>query len=416
MPDKPYPMDEMDDLGLELTSSERMHRMKKLMRQLYQEEEAVSTVKLPPIKSKSLIVILSVSAIVVLIVTTFYNFNRFIAAEEQVLSSRGHIHDALQRRSNLFGNLVNLTLNHAMLEQEVFRYVSDGRIGLMGQQLPNTLSNLLPPAGTPPAEALSRLFGLVEQYPDIKTSTTYQQLMDKLMDIENLISKRRDEYNTEVKVYNTMVTSFPWWVMAKIMGFKRYPYFTAEPGPDNMNMELDANKFMRLIPEMEFGKTPHKESHSTGSQGEAHPGKDAPHLEKWGNPLGMPHPPGVEPPKVEPPAPAKEPVKTPGPASAVKTPGPASAVKTPEPAAAVKTPEPAAAVKTPEPASAVKTPEPAPATQPLAALAKPAESAPAMAEVPGTPWPAPSPVAEMPASETGVRQTEPPLAIEADKP
>ncbi|MBF0110529.1 MAG: LemA family protein [Magnetococcales bacterium] len=275
MPEKPNDaMDEMDDLGLEMTSSERMRRMKTLMRQLYQEEASVHKVTIPPIRSKLLIMIASLGAMAILIASTFYNFNRFIAAEEQVLSSRGHIHDALQRRSNLFGNLVNLTLNHAMLEQEVFRYVSDGRIALMGSNpLANAASAGTPSAGAnpspsvptvpgeglPPAEALARLFGLVEQYPDIKTSTTYQQLMDKLVDIENLISTRRDEYNTEVKFYNTMITSFPWWVMAKIMGFKRYPYFTAQEGPDNMNMELNANKFMRLVPENEFGKMQHKE-------------------------------------------------------------------------------------------------------------------------------------------------------------
>ncbi|MBF0273086.1 MAG: LemA family protein [Magnetococcales bacterium] len=289
MSDKKDPMDEMDDIGLELTSSERMQRMRKLMRQLYQEEEATHATTLPPIKSKSLILVSSISAIVFLIVTTFYNFNRFVAAEEQVLSSRGHIHDALQRRSNLFGNLVNLTLNHAMLEQEVFRYVSDGRLGMMGQTTsggnngqqgssgqpaqshasapPQKLSASQPfpspavPTPTPssPMEALSRLFGLVEQYPDIKTSTTYQQLMDKLVDIENMISQRRDEYNTEVKLYNTLITSFPWSIMSRILGFERYQYFTAGTGPDNMNMDLDSRKFMRLIPEVELTNTHHKE-------------------------------------------------------------------------------------------------------------------------------------------------------------
>ncbi|MBF0262572.1 MAG: hypothetical protein HQL97_12160, partial [Magnetococcales bacterium] len=201
MVDKRDTMDEMDESGLEMTSSERMQRMRKLMRQLYQEEEVTPVVEIPPIKSKTLVLGFSIAAILFLVVTTFYNFNRFIAAEEQVLSARGHIHDALQRRSNLFGNLVNLTLNHAMLEQEVFRYVSDGRLGMMGKSMPGSggttnggksngdtqtgqpspptgvgaSSGVAPlPSGATAAEAIARLFGLVEQYPDIKTSTTYQ--------------------------------------------------------------------------------------------------------------------------------------------------------------------------------------------------------------------------------------------------
>ncbi|MBF0339545.1 MAG: LemA family protein [Magnetococcales bacterium] len=292
MADKREPMDEMDDLGLEMTSSERMQRMRKLMRQLYQDEEVTQVVEVPPIKSKSLVLGFSIASILFLVVTTFYNFNRFVAAEEQVLSARGHIHDALQRRSNLFGNLVNLTLNHAMLEQEVFRYVSDGRLGMMGKGssgagsgastgAATTVGNgngkvngqgdaqngqpAMPggalPSGTTAAEALARLFGLVEQYPDIKTSTTYQQLMDKLVDIENLISQRRDEYNTDVKLYNTLITTFPWSMMARILGFQRFQYFSATPGPDNMDMDLDSRKFMRLIPEGELN-TSHGKEHS----------------------------------------------------------------------------------------------------------------------------------------------------------
>ncbi|MBF0116125.1 MAG: LemA family protein [Magnetococcales bacterium] len=286
MADKRDPMDEMDDLGLEMTSSERMQRMRKLMRQLYQEEEETTPViDLPPIRSKSLILGFSIAAILFLVVTTFYNFNRFVAAEEQVLSAKGHIHDALQRRSNLFGNLVNLTLNHAMLEQEVFRYVSDGRLGMMGKtpappsgkgngeaqsgQTPMPIGTTLP-SGATAAEAIARLFGLVEQYPDIKTSTTYQQLMDKLVDIENLISQRRDEYNTDVKAYNTLITTFPWSIMARILGFQRYQYFNALPGPDNMDMDLDSRKFMRLIPEGELN-TSHGKEHSKPSASPALP-------------------------------------------------------------------------------------------------------------------------------------------------
>jgi LemA protein len=264
MTDKSDPLEEIDGSGLEMTSSERMQRMRKLMRQLYQEEQATrtSTIPLPVTRTRNLVLAASVGAALILLGTTFYNFNRFIAAEEMVLSTRGHIHDALQRRSNLFGNLVNLTLNHAMLEQEVFRYVSDGRIDMAGRSASKqaSMTPVAPVGGELPSSALARLFALVEQYPDIKTSTTYQQLMDKLMDIENMISKRRDEYNEQVRIYNTTVTSFPWSIMAKVLGFKRHAYFTAEPGPENANMDLNGNKFIRLIPEMEFDTSNHQSS------------------------------------------------------------------------------------------------------------------------------------------------------------
>ncbi len=312
MPSDDNILDGLESLGSEVTNSERMHRMKRVMRSVYREEFERKKVRLPPIRAQSMIVVLSIISVIVFGVTTLYNFNRFITLEERVFSALGHVEDALQRRANLFDNLVNLALNHARLEQQIFRHVAEVRARLThaipphqramisgGQPIgagaltpgvagadaagagataaaeAGAASSAAPDAAAAGAEGagtgeagtggagaagatdntagganavapqpgavdpklaglemlknpLAKLMAIVEQYPNVQFSNTYQQLMEKLMDIENRIAQRRDEYNQEVRVYNTLISSFPWNVLATITNFHRYEYFRAE--------------------------------------------------------------------------------------------------------------------------------------------------------------------------------------------
>jgi LemA protein len=102
--------------------------------------------------------------------------------------------------------------------------------------------------------SLSRLLAVVEQYPEIQSAATYQQLMDKLMDLENTIAQRRAEYNESVRVFNQKITNFPWIVVSKLTGFKRHEYFESS-GPGRANPVLSPSTYERLLPNSEPPKT-----------------------------------------------------------------------------------------------------------------------------------------------------------------
>jgi LemA protein len=258
-------MDEMENLGMEATNSERMQRMRRLMHQLYHEHhvendpQELPTGSVPaftPIRSRMLVLWISLISVVIVLSTTLYNFNRFVVAEEMVLSAKGFIENALQLRSNLFINLVNLTMNQAVVEHETIRYVVDTRSGAGQKPAPvvpqGGAAAPLDPAmfkdGLSPA-SLSRLMAVVEQYPDIKTAIVYQGLMDKLMELEKNIHQRRDEYNEKVRAYNTLITTFPWRILATALGFRDYRYFESDPHkPDTEELFLNSGTFRRLLP------------------------------------------------------------------------------------------------------------------------------------------------------------------------
>jgi LemA protein len=67
--------------------------------------------------------------------------------------------------------------------------------------------------------ALSRLFALVEAYPDLKANQNMMQLTEELTGTENKISFARQAFNDSVMSYNTAAQQFPTNVIAGMFSF-----------------------------------------------------------------------------------------------------------------------------------------------------------------------------------------------------
>ena len=96
------------------SDSQRIQRSEFLLSQLYRTDVKPRFV-LPDLRLVKVLAYFSLLALVLFSGTLFYKFNNFILMREDVLSKASNMESAIQRRSNLFSNLVNLTLNHASL-------------------------------------------------------------------------------------------------------------------------------------------------------------------------------------------------------------------------------------------------------------------------------------------------------------
>lgn len=252
----------MEDLAKNAADSTRSSNARYLLRQLFQDEFESKRRRIPPIRGKETIAILSILALFLFGLMVGKKFNRMVSMEESVLSANGLVINALQRRTTLFSTLVNLTLNQAALEQEVFRHVADVRKALMGGGQAKTTEPGSTMEGSPPTQesspattridpTMAKLLAVVEQYPNIKSSTTYQQLMDKLVEIEDRIIAKRTDYNNAVRDYNTYITTFPQYILADIVGFKIYKYSSINKTIERDVFHLDnlnLPQFQRLLP------------------------------------------------------------------------------------------------------------------------------------------------------------------------
>ncbi len=68
----------------------------------------------------------------------------------------------------------------------------------------------------------------VENYPDLKTSQTVQELISAIREVEDEIARHRYTYNNIVQEFNTKIDTVPSNLVARIFGFNKMPYLELE--------------------------------------------------------------------------------------------------------------------------------------------------------------------------------------------
>ena len=167
------------------------------------------------------------------------SYNRFVSQEEAIKAQWAQVENQLQRRNDLVPNLVETVRGIAGQEQEVFSAIAESRAKLAGAQSPaETMA-----AANEQSSALARLLVVVENYPQLRSSESFNRLMDELAGTENRIAVERMRYNEAVQAYNTARRQFPSNVTATIFGFEEYQFFEAPPEA-------------REVPRVNFGSPP----------------------------------------------------------------------------------------------------------------------------------------------------------------
>ena len=75
---------------------------------------------------------------------------------------------------------------------------------------------------------------VVERYPDLKATASFQQLQGQLESTENGITVERMRVNQAAQAFNTKRQSFPTVLLAGFFGdrFREKAYFKAQPGSE----------------------------------------------------------------------------------------------------------------------------------------------------------------------------------------
>jgi LemA protein len=166
------------------------------------------------------------------------SYNTFVAQEEAIKTQWAQVENQLQRRNDLIPNLVETTKGIAQQERDVFGQIAESRAKLAGAQTPQQTIE----AANQQSAALARLLVVVENYPQLRSSETFNRMMDELSGTENRIAVERMRYNERVQEYNTSRRQFPANITAGIFGFKEYPVFNAPPEAER-------------VPRVDFGRS-----------------------------------------------------------------------------------------------------------------------------------------------------------------
>jgi len=171
--------------------------------------------------------------VILIIMWGVLTYNKFIILRGRVNNSWAQIDVQLKRRFNLIPNLVNSVKGYAKHEKETLEHVTASRTKYLSAKTPEEKLG----ANSELTGALSRLFAVAENYPDLKASTNFLDLQKQLKDTEDKISYSRQFYNDTAMKFNIAIVKVPASIIANLFGFKSRPYFKTE-GEERESIEV----------------------------------------------------------------------------------------------------------------------------------------------------------------------------------
>lgn len=166
-----------------------------------------------------LYVILGLIAVVAIVMIML--FNALVHLRNNRKQAFSDVDVQMKLRYDLIPNMVEIVKGYATHEKEVLEKVAASRTQAM--QAGTLQAKAAAEAGL--TSALTGLFAVAENYPDLKANQNFLALQNELSDIENKIAAARRFFNNATKEYNTATQSFPNNLIAGIFGFHEEEFF-----------------------------------------------------------------------------------------------------------------------------------------------------------------------------------------------
>ena len=169
-------------------------------------------------------VIVLIAVLAVLALLLILAFNRLVRLRNETEAGWSNIDVQLKRRNDLIPNLVESVKGYAAHERGLFDEITQARAEVSGAGGPAQAAA----ASDQLSGAMSRLFAVAENYPQLRATENFQQLQGELTDTEDKIAAARRYYNSVVQNFNSAIQSFPALLYAGLLGFHRREFFAAQ--------------------------------------------------------------------------------------------------------------------------------------------------------------------------------------------
>jgi len=177
---------------------------------------------------------------VLLLLAVFWaimKYNNLVTLRNQVQNGWKQIDVQLKRRHDLIPNLINTVKGYMQYEQETLQKVIQAR---------NAAASASGVADSAAKEnalsgALSKLFALAENYPNLKANENAKQLQEELASTENKIGFARQFYNDIATKFNIAQQVFPANIIAGIFNFRPSELFEVSEATEREVPIVDLN-------------------------------------------------------------------------------------------------------------------------------------------------------------------------------
>lgn len=184
-------------------------------------------------KRSGLLILLAI--VVVLGFLGCNSYNGLVSADQSVKKTWSNVETNYQRRTDLYSSVIKTIEGSANFEKSTLKEVLEARAKATSVQV-----NIDDPASLAAYQqaqsqlqgSFSKLLAVVENYPDLKTTTAFRDFQTQIEGTENRINIARQDYNKVVEDYNLKVKRFPNNIFAGIFGYKEKPFYKADAGTE----------------------------------------------------------------------------------------------------------------------------------------------------------------------------------------
>ena len=156
-----------------------------------------------------------------LIVLGVYVYNRCVSLKNYVKEAFATMDVYLKKRWDIIQNLVESVKGYVAHESGVMEKLTALRVKDYASLTTEEKLDINKQMGT----LFPQIHAVAENYPDLKASQTFENLMNQLEKTEEDIANARKYYNASTREYNTFIQMFPANLLAGHFGFQPEPMF-----------------------------------------------------------------------------------------------------------------------------------------------------------------------------------------------
>lgn len=179
-----------------------------------------------------LLVLLFVAAGVVWYFVTIYN--GLVALKNDIDKSWSNIDVLLKQRHDELSKLLDVCKGYMQFEKTTFENIAKARSMYTAASTVDQKAQ----ADAAVSTAVRGLFAVAENYPELKTNTSFMQLQGRITEIENSIADRREFYNDTVNTFNIRIAVVPDMFVAGMMHLMPHELFKVAEA-DKADVKMD---------------------------------------------------------------------------------------------------------------------------------------------------------------------------------
>lgn len=146
-----------------------------------------------------------------------------LAAREETERAWSNVEVLLERRYDHLGALIDVAVEQMDHEREVVRELADARTEAIEAATPTRIAR----AEVDVQNGLRNLNEFAEEYPEFESTERFEELQDRLGELEGRLESRREYYNDAVATFNARLRTVPERFFADWEGFERREPFEA---------------------------------------------------------------------------------------------------------------------------------------------------------------------------------------------